>query len=70
MIGEVIAGEMGAAISVLRSIVITPGTHDPHESRPATLRNEVIHTYLKQKRITRLVTRSKINPARNSGQRF
>lgn len=77
---EVIAVEMGAAISVLRSIVIKLGkrvgvgreilyiyiltictrSHVPGQRSE----NEVVHTYLKQKRITRLVTRSKINLGR------
>lgn len=70
---EVIAVEMGAAISVLRSIVIKLGERVEEEYiYILTIRtrshvpgqrseNEVVHTYLKQKRITRLVTRSKIN---------
>lgn len=75
---EVIVVEMGAAIGVLRSIVIKLGeregkiniyiytltiltrSHVPGQRSE----NEVVHTYLKQKRITRLVTRSKINLGR------
>lgn len=72
---EVIVVEMGAAISVLRSIVIKLGErveeeyiyiyiltiHTRSHVPGQRSENEVVHTYLKQKRITRLVTRSKIN---------
>lgn len=74
---EVIVVEMGAAIGVLRSIVIKLSKRGGGEDKYIYIHlrslhvvpgqrseNEVVHTYLKQKRITRLVTRSKINLGR------